>query len=118
MFVNFLVLVEDLNAYIIICLISRAPLQETLSKLLRAQANTDFSSAGHRGSLLSVAVRVKASADSEWHGSVSCFILLVKLSSGMSSGCCIWPHLQCSGVMPGFTGDWHLGPLSGLCIQL
>jgi len=25
--------------------------------------------------------------------------------------------LQCPGVMPGFTGDWHMGPLSGLCLQ-
>ena len=25
--------------------------------------------------------------------------------------------LQCPGVMPGFTGDWHIGPLSGLCLQ-
>jgi len=25
--------------------------------------------------------------------------------------------LQCPGVMPGFTGEWHTGPLSGLCLQ-
>jgi len=25
--------------------------------------------------------------------------------------------LQCPGIMPGFTGDWHMGPLSGLCLQ-
>ena len=24
---------------------------------------------------------------------------------------------QCPGVMPGFTGEWHTGPLNGLCLQ-